>query len=207
MMATTAEGQPFLRTSSLQPHDMSRMVGRKNKIFQSKIFKIAEIQDELMPAAESEDQWDRIVAQQLRREGLPREEASGDAEESYTWSLYLSRLWLEWKIEMTWQDWLARGEALQRIVDAEQELADEEAGKTREPESMTRERTQSAGAAKVSGRGFNLLSPLEIQGKAIEMDGHDIFSSQAWAAVVRSRNGMLRSWADKAQLARGNTVY
>lgn len=207
MMATTAEGQPFLRTSSLQPHDMSRMVGRKNRIFQSKIFKIAEIQDELMPDAESEDQWDRIVAQQRRKEGLPDEETFGDAEESYTWSLYLSRLWLEWKIEMTWQDWLARGKALQRIVDMEQELADEEAGKIREPESMARERTQSAEAANISGRGFNLLSPREIQGKAIVMDGHDIFSSQAWAAVVQSRNGMLRSWADKAQLARGKTVH
>lgn len=206
-MATTAEGQPFLRTSSLQPHDMSRMVGRKNRIFQSKIFKIAEIQDELMPDAESEDQWDRIVAQQLRKEGVPGEETLGEAEESYSWSLYLSRLWLEWKIEMTWQDWLARGEALQRIVDMEQELADEEAGKIREPELMARERTQYAEAQNISGRGFNLLSPREIQGKAIEMDGHDIFSSQAWAAVVRSRNGMLRSWADKAQLARGKTVH
>lgn len=206
MMATTAEGQPFLRTSSLQPHEMSRMVGRKNKIFQSKIFKIAEIQDERMPEAESEDQWDRIVAQQLRKEGLPREETSGDVEESYQWSLHLSRLWVEWKIEVTWQDWLARGEALQRIVDAEQALADEEAGKTKSLEPTTKEQGHYTPSANVSGHGFNSLSPPEIKGRAIEMDGHDIFSSRAWTAVVRSRNGMLRSWAEKAQVTRRSVV-
>ncbi|EGX94645.1 hypothetical protein CCM_02916 [Cordyceps militaris CM01] len=204
MMATTAEGLPFLRTSSLQPHTMSRMIGRKNKIFRSRIFKIAEIQDELMPDTESEDLWERIIARQLRKEGIPCEESSRGVEEAYTWSMYLSRLWVEWKIEATWQDWLARGEALQRIVDAEQELADEEAGKTRKPESTTKSYLWPRSVTNVSGRAFHLLSPPEIQGKTIQMDGHDVFSSEAWAAVVRSRHGIMRSWADKSQVC---TIY
>ncbi|OAA69079.1 hypothetical protein ISF_03454 [Cordyceps fumosorosea ARSEF 2679] len=207
MLATTAEGLPFLRTSPSQPHHMSRMIGRKNKIYQSKIFKITEIQDELMPAAEAEDRWERIVTRQLREEGLPpREAPSGDAEETYAWSLYLSRLWIEWKIEATWQDWIARGEALQRIVDAEQDLADQEAGRTRRPEPTTGEHARPMATVNVSGSKYNFLTPLELQGKPIQMDGHDVFASETWAAVVRSRHGMLRSWADKAQTAQRSTV-
>ncbi|KAJ6788652.1 hypothetical protein PWT90_06960 [Aphanocladium album] len=185
-VAATAEGLPFLRTSSAQPHEMSRMIGRKNKVFQDRIAKITSLRDELVPAAEWEDQWDHLVSQQLRREGLPQEDSSRDMTEDYAWSLRLSRLWFEWKTELTWQDWTARGEALQHIVDHEQELADIEAGKNHEPASAEEQRERPPPAANVRSRSYRFISPGALDKKLAEMEGHDIFSSQAWADVTRA---------------------
>ncbi|KAM3515636.1 hypothetical protein MY11210_000814 [Beauveria gryllotalpidicola] len=204
MMATTADGLPFLRTSFVQPHEMSRMVGRKNAIFQSKIAKITEIQDELLPDAEMEDEWERIVARQLRKEHLPHEETPV-VDETYTWSLHLSRLWLEWKIEAIWQDWLARGEAMQQIVDAEQKLADEEAGKTLKPAPTTPEYARPPSAGNISARELSPRGLPTLPGETTEMDGHDIFSTSAWAAYVRLKHNSMRAWTvqprgNKAQL-------
>ncbi|KAJ3483855.1 hypothetical protein NLG97_g7204 [Lecanicillium saksenae] len=200
-VAATAEGLPFLRTSSAQPHEMSRMIGRKNKTFQETISKITDLRDELIPEAELEDQWDRLVSQQLRRESLPQEQSSGDLTEHYTWSLYLSRLWLEWKTELVMQDWIARGEALQRIVDQERELADVETCKKRGREFVEEDLEPSTAPANVKGHSYRFMSPPALDRKLAEMEGHDIFSSQAWADVVSSKMGMLRSWASKAKHA------
>ncbi|OAA48353.1 ubiquitin-conjugating enzyme [Beauveria brongniartii RCEF 3172] len=193
MMATTAEGLPFLRTSFVQPHEMSRMVGRKNSIFQSNIAKITEIQDELLPDAETEDEWERIVARQLRKERLPHETPVVD--ETYTWSLHLSRLWLEWKIESIWQDWIARGEAMQQIVDTEQRLADEEAGKTCKPAPTTPEYARPPSAGNISARESTSRVLPTLPGETTGMDGHDIFATPAWAAHVRLKHNSMRAWA------------
>ncbi|KAJ2975970.1 hypothetical protein NQ176_g5217 [Zarea fungicola] len=201
LVATTADGQPFLRTSSLQPHDMSRMIGQKHKSLAAKIDKIVEIQDELMPANKMEDDWERIIARQMREEGLEDEEvgAQVEIESTYIWSLHLSRLWYEWKIEMISQDWLARGEALQHIVDEEQRLADEEEGKM--PTSAIKSKKHERSQAKVEGMDYKFISPPLSQVILSEADGHDIFSSRAWSEVVASKSKAMRSWA--AEVYRG----
>jgi hypothetical protein len=36
---------------------------------------------------------------------------------SFAWSVRLTRLWWEWQVENTWGDWVARGEALNQLVE------------------------------------------------------------------------------------------
>lgn len=180
---------------------MSRMIGQKHKSLAAKIDKIVEIQDELMPESKMEDDWERIIARQMREEGLEDEEgrAQVEIESTYIWSLHLSRLWYEWKIEMISQDWLARGEALQHIVDEEQRLADEEEGKM--PTSSTKTKEHERSQAKVEGMDYKFISPPLSQVILSEADGHDIFSSLAWSEVVASKTKAMRSWA--AEVYRG----
>ncbi|UNI18072.1 hypothetical protein JDV02_004367 [Purpureocillium takamizusanense] len=145
-LCITSDGQPFLRISKPQPRALSRMVGRKGLFFQRHILKIVEIDEDLMPAAKLEDEWDGHVAKLMRLEGVTPVELEdanmpggqygashgGTAKSvaadtsSYSWSVQITRLWWEWRIEQMWQDWTARGTALTRIVEEERALAEME---------------------------------------------------------------------------------
>ncbi|KAG6015051.1 hypothetical protein E4U43_005820 [Claviceps pusilla] len=121
-LCATADGQPFLRLKKPQPRSLSKMIGRKGMVFQKKIIKCVEVDEDLKQEAALEDQWEGLVAAQMSKEGLSVEEyhAANDSHwpsSSYSWSVQLSKLWWEWQLEKMWQDWVARGEALNRIVE------------------------------------------------------------------------------------------
>lgn len=197
IMAMTSEGQPFLRTSSRQPDGMSKMIKRRNYLYKSNILKIVDIQDVAVQESKWEDEWDQIVARQTKQEGYNRDEAMRDIEESYVWSVHLSRLWHEWKIEQIWSDWIARGEAFQNIVDEERKLADKEAGKTAKPDNTT-PRAQQESGANVKPLKFPVLTPSGGEAKLARVEAADTFASEAWADVVEHRRPALRSWASEA---------
>lgn len=130
MVAATADGMPFLRLrKTQQPPTMSRMIGFKVGWYNRNMDKLVQIDEQESKDALIEDRWEELIERQMLDEGVDTAEFSKDLKETYSWSVQLSRLWWEWKIDNIWQDWVARGEALQRIVDNEQELADKEQGK------------------------------------------------------------------------------
>ncbi|GAB0132267.1 hypothetical protein EsDP_00000708 [Epichloe bromicola] len=121
-LCATADGQPFLRLKKPQPRGLSKMVGRRGRLFREKMSRLVEMDEGPRLDAALEDQWDGLMAAQMRREGLPvgdEDAAAGSTPStaSFSWSAQLSRLWWEWQLEKTWRDWVARGEALNRFVE------------------------------------------------------------------------------------------
>ena len=93
------------------------MIGRKGRLFQKKIQKLVEVDEDLKQDAALEDQWEGLVAAQMSREGLSVEEHHAESSprsptSTYSWSVQLSKIWWEWQLEKMWQDWIARGVCL-----------------------------------------------------------------------------------------------
>ncbi|KAG5922917.1 hypothetical protein E4U42_005156 [Claviceps africana] len=115
-LCTAAFGQPFLRLKKPQPPSLSKMVGRKGVLYWKKMTKFKDADEDLKQDAALEDEWDALMAAQMWREGLSVEDSDSPTS-TYSWSAQLSKLWWEWQLEKIWQDWLARGVALNRIVE------------------------------------------------------------------------------------------
>lgn len=98
------------------------MVGRNVRTFEHRVGKILEADEDLVPEAVLEDQWDAMMSDLQVRQGQPVQEDDEDIESQYTWSAQLTRLWWEFRAEQMWQDWVARGAALNDIVEAEKKL-------------------------------------------------------------------------------------
>lgn len=145
VLATTALGMPFLRRTKPQPYAMSRMIGVKSKRFENKVQSIVAVDEWMAADAALEDAWDALVEQQQRDEARQPKTPVADPrpEETYTWSVQLSRVWWEWQAEKTWQDWLARGKALQGIVDAGKPLKQRQAKVAERPASSLEEKLRS----------------------------------------------------------------
>jgi len=257
-LCSTADGQPFLRMAKPQPRALSRMVGRKDRIFQRSIYKIVEIDDELVPAAVLEDEWDGLVAEQMRREGVTaldvdieapggektwhgngatarsRAASAAAATSSYSWSVQLARLWWEWRVEKTWQDWTARGIALSRIVEEERALAELERDngdnhndnraalprrpKPDPPNTKTGRTTRDGGSNSSSNTTrpnvaehpappLPLLSAITSRlghGSAAQLDGKDPFLSAAWTTLVEAERPRLMKWLARGAAGRTN---
>lgn len=211
-LCTTADGQPFLRIKKPQPRALSRMVGRKDRVFQRKIYKIVDIDEELVPSAALEDEWDRLVADQMRREeGRSRGEGDGGGPKAtFSWSVQLARLWWEWRVEKTWQDWTARGTALNELVEQERALAEQEKAGSAKPgrrdaaqdrQRPTRSRDSvRPNVAEHAAPPLPLLSAItaRLGRNALVEDGKDPFVSPSWAALVEAEQPRLMKW-----LARG----
>lgn len=117
-------GQPFLRYSKPHPPGMDIMVRQKRQGWIEKIEMVADVKERLAPLAVLEDQWDGLIARQLHEEGLPKTGyTQTDISESFVWSTMLVKLWTEWRLERTWEDWTARGAAMQDLVEQERALA------------------------------------------------------------------------------------
>lgn len=198
MVAKTSEGQPFLRLPKFrQPHAMSRMIGQKTRWYVKNVQKIVEIDEETLHDSLDEDKWEQLVEQQMRREGLSTRDFSKNYEHTYFWSTQLSRLWWEWKVNSIWQDWIARGEALQKIVDSEQELADKEQGRdTKAPES-------SATESNVVVRKPKSMLPLPNSlpnwpPSASKVPITDPFLTDAWQQTIKSAYGRMTKYTREA---------
>lgn len=159
-----------------------------------KIYKIVDIEEELLPNAQSEDRWESLVQDQMKEEGLQVPWADDGPTTTYAWSYQVSRLWLEWQIEKIWQDWIARGEALHKIVEEERKLAEQERGDAAKsqddvgstPESWNAPRTGPRPHADIVETRWSFLpDPILQMMKTDEtLNTKDPFSSKTWAAIV-----------------------
>lgn len=217
-LCATADGQPFVRIKKPQPRALSRMVGRKGRIFQHKIYKIVEVDEELSPDAVLEDEWDRLMVNLLRKE--KREPEAHTSLESpkttYSWTVQLCRLWWEYKVEKTWQDWVVRGTTLHNLVEEEKGLAEQEKGTAAKNKSSTRgsnsrhstNQTQLRSSSPRSNIIQHPLPPLPLvsvvtaalakRPRESHATTNDPFVSQAWAALVTSEQGRMLKWMGKS---------
>lgn len=225
-VSATADGQPFVRLKKPQPHVMSRMIGRKNRIFESRIMNILDIDERVVPEAALEDEWDRMMDELLAEEGSNkgrrkqqdlRQSTREDRSkmETFGWSVQLSRLWWELKIERTWEDWIARGEALHQLVERERSLDEQERGRsdaTKRKDSSNRRAAFRRSQLDYDDAPPNVgLSPIPalpllevIRGTMPRDEGleegeemQDPFLSPSWAALVKSQEGRMLKWAGK----------
>ncbi|POR37328.1 Uncharacterized protein TPAR_02466 [Tolypocladium paradoxum] len=186
------------------------MVGRKDRVFQRKIYNIVDIDEALVPAAVLEDEWDRLVADQIRREKGRGAEGEGGPATTFSWSVQLARLWWEWRVERTWQDWTARGTALNELVEQERALAEQEKAGSAKParrdaaqdhQRPTRPRDGvRPNVAEHPAPPLPLLSAINARlGRDAPAEtGKDPFVSASWAALVEAEQPRLMRW-----LARG----
>lgn len=190
------------------------MIGRKGDVFQKKILKCVEIDEDLKQEAALEDQWERLVAAQMSREGLPVEEchaANGSHWpcSSYSWSVQLSKLWWEWQLEKVWQDWLARGDALNRIVEQQKSRASTAVSSSLSardnPPAVQGDKTaperNSTGRLNVSvfsAASFPLTEAMDAQLRHLKIllpkREVDPFIGPRWNALVRSQTPRLSGW-------------
>ncbi|KAM0245857.1 hypothetical protein ACHAQJ_010441 [Trichoderma viride] len=215
-VSATADGQPFVRLRKPQPHALSKMIGRKTRIFNGRIENILETDESVVSEAALEDEWDRMIDELLAKESSTRtrNRENSPRSETFSWSVQLSRLWWEWKIEKTWQDWTARGEALHELVEQERCLAEQEQGGTRsdQAEKNSRPTTSQQDALEFDDAPPNVvvsdISPLPLleavrnnlpQGAELaqDEDTHDPFQSPAWAALVKAEHGRMLMWAKR----------
>ncbi|KAG5993095.1 hypothetical protein E4U52_002282 [Claviceps spartinae] len=123
-LCATSDGLPFLRLKKPQPPALSKMIGQKNIFYRKTMIKWLETDEEPTWQATQEDEWEDLMATQMRQAGLSGVEVR-DAEasrlltSSYRWSVKLTKLWWEWKLEKMWRDWVARGEALNKFIEEE----------------------------------------------------------------------------------------
>ncbi|KAL7954339.1 hypothetical protein V8C34DRAFT_22337 [Trichoderma compactum] len=218
-VSATADGQPFVRLKKPQPHAMSRMIGRKNRIFESRITNILDIDERVVPEAALEDDWDRMMDELLAEEGSKKGRKQQDLRQSvredsskmetFGWSVQLSRLWWELKIEKTWEDWIARGEALHQLVEEERSLDERERGR-RDDVRGGGNNNRRRNALDYDDAPPNVgLSPipalplLEVIRSTLPRDEvfergeetQDPFLSPSWAVLVKSQEGRMLKWA------------
>ncbi|KAM4063172.1 ubiquitin-conjugating enzyme [Hirsutella rhossiliensis] len=212
-LCSTSYGQPFLRMRKPQPRALSKMVGLKDRFFQKKVYKVVEINEDLVPEALLEDEWDALVADQIARELGPRAATAHDDrhrghEATHVWTLLLARLWSEFQIEKTWQDWTARGTALNQLVEEERALAEHESGAPRPARQQPRADHRASGQG-ASGQDirpnvgewpfaplpfFECLKRAPTKYHTGADDGKDPFLSPTWATLVEAQDTRLKSW-------------
>ncbi|KAF7560291.1 hypothetical protein G7046_g3839 [Stylonectria norvegica] len=182
-VVTTADGQPFIRTRKPQPRVLSRAIGRKTMIYRKKIYRIVDLEDEIMPSAMLEDNWDSLMRTQMRAEGLDNPEPADGDHATYCWSLQLGRLYLERGVESIWKDWVARGNALQQIVNQERAMADQENGSAATP--ITASAMSHRGRDSDTVRSAAAKEKMPWDAVPILPTVVDPFLSSEWAAAVR----------------------
>ncbi|KAL7794335.1 hypothetical protein V8C37DRAFT_376286 [Trichoderma ceciliae] len=228
-VSATADGQPFVRIKKPQPHALSRMIGRKNRIFEGRIMNMMDIDERVVDEAALEDEWDIMMDGLLAKESYKRprrQDYSGRAAgeetspkmETFSWSVQLSRLWWEWKVEKTWEDWIARGEALHDLVEQERSLAEQERGGVDPAEKNNRRTASRRDTLEFDDSppnvGVSSVSPSVLleaarrnlpRGSESARDEEmlDPFLSPAWAALVKSQQGRMLKWTGRRAAGRG----
>ncbi|KAG6035141.1 hypothetical protein E4U19_004956 [Claviceps sp. Clav32 group G5] len=145
-LCATSDGLPFLRLKKPQPPALSKMIGQKGIFYRKTMLKWLETDEEPTWQATQEDEWENLMAAQMRQEGLSGvevrdAEASRFLTSSYRWSVKLTKLWWEWKLEKMSRDWVARGEALNKFFEEEKHPASvPEASSSSSPSSSSSSR-------------------------------------------------------------------
>lgn len=123
-VSSTADGYPFVRLSKPQPQRMSQTIMKRIYKAQEYKLKIADIEDYEGQEALEEDEWDELMSKQMDLQGIRAEQGPAESVESkYSYNVQLARVWCEFRLEDLWQDWTARGDALNQLVERERELA------------------------------------------------------------------------------------
>ncbi|KAM0415838.1 hypothetical protein ACHAPT_013198 [Fusarium lateritium] len=125
-VANTSEGQVFLRIKKPQPRVLSRAVGRRSRLFKEDLWKLLDLEEEGINAADQEDRWESIVNKQLTAEGFEDKVTREGTLGSYRWSEYLAKTWHESQLDRRWSDWIARGKAVHELTEKERALAEKE---------------------------------------------------------------------------------
>ena len=217
-LCATAMGQPFLRMKKPQARALSRMVGRKERLFSERIANVTDVDEYLVPEAALEDEWDDMVRRLQQQQKQPTDPVDRDLDATYSWAAQLSRLWYQWRVEQTWQDWLARGEALHELVEAERAIIlrkQPEQGKDQKApahiskedpfESMAKERRGSKPSREQQSRRKRNVRVVEGEKlpimyksstyQANNADHKDPFAATAWNAIVQAERPRLVRWA------------
>lgn len=159
-MATQALGIPLLRYARPGPIAWRNRVCQQVNLWQGRVDAIRTAEADWVVWGALEDRWDEAMQAEMARAGVkpdPRDRADGH-ETSWIWSPLLSKLWYENRLEHMWNDWVARGEAMHRIVKEETALAVAEGAMTPEQASPLYRRPRSKRSKGRAGTGG--LQPL-----------------------------------------------
>jgi hypothetical protein len=204
---------------------MSKMIGRKTNIFNDRIMNILDVDEWTASQAALEDEWDRMMDKLLAKENPEKTESQAfprrpfdenyfPMEETFGWSVQLSRLWWEWKVEKTWEDWTARGEAFHELVEQERSLAEKERGRS-ENDLLKKDNRRATARLRRDAEEFDdappnvavsdttglpllqaLRSNLHKNTNSMPDEApHDPFLSPAWATLVKTEQGRMLMWA------------
>lgn len=207
---------------------MSKMIGRKTNIFNDRILNILDVDEWTASQAALEDEWDRMMDRLIAKENPEKAESQAFSRRSYDedyfpmgetfgWSVQLSRLWWEWKVERTWEDWTARGEALNDLVEQERSLAEKERGTGSENDLLKKDGRRATARLRRDAQEFDDAPPNVVASnttglpilKALRSNlpestesmqdevPHDPFLSPAWATLVKAERGRMLTWARK----------
>lgn len=165
------------------------------------------------PQAVLEDQWEYLVSQQLRSEKGSDVERPQDVSETYLWSSTLEKLWAEHKLDITWDDWTARGEGLYSLLKAERALAEKEGDTPRHQlfgSAPTLAETEailaSSGTPQQPANSMNIvestrhaptLGTRRAAAKThgfVEGETHHFFATPVWADIVDGDRVRLLKW-------------
>lgn len=206
---------------------MSKMIGRKTNIFNDRIMNILDVDEWTASQAALEDEWDRMMDKLLAKEKPEQTERQSFSRrpygedyfpmgETFGWSVQLSRLWWEWKVEKTWEDWTARGEALHSLVEQERSLAEmERRGRGSENDLLKENDRRAVARSRLDAQEFDDAPPNVIVSDATGLPllnalrsnlpestepvrdeaPHDPFLSPAWATLVKAERGRMLMWA------------
>lgn len=84
---------------------------------------LLDIEEENLGSADEEDRWESLINKQLAAEGFQDKVISDGTLGSYRWSEQLSKSWIESQLDRRWSDWVARGKAVNELVQQEKALA------------------------------------------------------------------------------------
>lgn len=191
------------------------MIGKRYTRWLNQVEYKAYIDDKLGPYTAVEDEWETLIARQMRAEGKDPGEGARDISETYLWSNMLGKLWSEHKIDLMWEDWTARGEALYGLLKAERALAAEEGETPRlqlfgsaPPLAESDEALAAASARSTKSSpdhqrslalGHQPRSP-DLRRRAAQKHGyvegetHDFFATPVWASMVEQSRAKLVRW-------------
>lgn len=84
---------------------------------------LLDIEEENIGSADEEDRWESRINKQLAAEGFEDKVIRDGTLGSYRWSEQLSKSWFESQLDRRWSDWVARGKAVNDLVQQEKALA------------------------------------------------------------------------------------
>jgi hypothetical protein len=209
-LCATSDGQPFLRFKKPQPVVLGRMLALRQRVYLKHMDAMKAVEDVEGPSAALEDQWEKLVEEQIRAEkGVVQLETRdpSDLTTKYLWSALLGKTWHQYNLERIWEDWCAKGDAMHRLVEAERDLAARDNGLPRpqpQPQGDTgaSEHSYTKRHMNVAAVPYMLPHIQAARGaltKATDpeslakADKVDPFTSPTWHAVVR-RMGETLGW-------------
>lgn len=192
----TAEFVPFLRFRKPQSQILTKILTRKRRAAMKSEQRSREVVTKLVPDAAAEDHWDSVVAKQMRAELGSDPEHSSDPTASYQYSTQLMKLWYTWRHERRWQDSVARGAALQTIVDGVKNatsehnlLVDDAAPQGPHPRDgrsngKSRRGNSNVQALRIVPKPGSHMHLVHLARQSPEEDGGDPYNTSSWQELA-----------------------